>query len=203
MFDMRRQNKPPPKQHTPPAPKAVDADEKVVEEAREKYRELYAYSTDVLLKEHERFNRADDKAAKYSTIFIFLIGVVAYFDKWIFDRTQWPDFPVELPPNLPLILAGLLALIASSAGLWLAYRIIKLQPIVSRPLDQKTLDFFENESRITVYYCLARENSKAYEKNKEATNKKYVLLKWTHFLMTLVLALLAELVVMYCLYSWC
>jgi hypothetical protein len=186
--------------------KIKQQNERLVQEALEKYRELYSYSTDILLKEHERFNRADDKASKYSTMFIFLIGVVAYFDKWTFDTIKWPDFPVRWPPDTPLLMAGaagLLALVSSALGLYLTNHAIKLRPVVSRPLNQEMLDFFENQTLITVYYGLARENSNAYEENKSATDAKYTLLKWSHYLMILALTLLAELVVMYCLYSWC
>lgn len=179
--------------------------EKIIREAVEKYRELYQYANDILLKEHERFNRADEKAAKYSTMFVFLIGVVIYFDKWILGLLNWPEFPIRLPPDIPLFLAGiagLLALLSSAGGLFLSTHVIKQRPIVSRPLNQEVLDFFENQPRINIYYGLAREISKAYEKNVAATNKKYVALKWSHYLMVLTVLLLVELLLMYCLYSW-
>jgi hypothetical protein len=76
-----------------------EANEKIIRETTEKYRELYLYATDILLKEHERFNRADDKASKYTTMFVFLIGVAIYFDKWIFGSLKWPEFPVRLSPT--------------------------------------------------------------------------------------------------------
>jgi len=183
-----------------------EENDRLLQEALDKYKELYSYSTDVLLKEHERFTRADDKASKYSTMFFFLIGVVAYFDKWIFDTLKWPDFPVRLPPDLPILmagLAGLLALLSSTFGLWLTNHVMKLRWVVSRPLNQEILDFFENQSQITIYYGLAKENSRAYEENKKATDEKYSVLKWSAHIMLLVFAILAELVVMYCLYSWC
>jgi hypothetical protein len=180
--------------------------EKLEQQSLEKYRELYAYSTDILLKEHDRFNRADEKASKYSTTFVFLIGIIAYFDKWIFDKLQWPAFPVGLPADLTLFMAGavgLFALFLSAVGLFLTNHVMKLRPVVSRPLNQEILDFFENQPLLNIYYGLARENSKAYEQNKTATDKKYTILKWAYNLMKIVLAFLAELVVMYCLYSWC
>lgn len=180
--------------------------ERLARDALEKYKELYLYSTDILIKEHERFSRADEKASKYSTTFVLLFGVVAYFDKWIFDKLQWPTFPVELPPDRPLFMAGvvgLLSLVVSAVGWFLTNHVMKLRPIVSRPLNQDMLDFFENQSPLNIYYGLARENSNAYEENRKATDRKYSILKQTYNLMKLVLALLAELFVMYCLYSWC
>ena len=181
----------------PPAPIDEAANEKLVQEALEKYKELYSYSTDILLKEHERFNRADEKASKFATMFFFLIGAVAYFDKWIFDRLTWPHNLLSLLLDLPLIMVGLITLIASAVGLLLAHHVIKTRPVVGRPLDRDVLDFFENETRITIYYGLAKENSNAYAENKKATNAKYAMITWLYRIMILVFALLAVLAVMY------
>src|SRR6266568_629209 len=101
-----------PKVSSAPTMANEEANDKVLREAIEKYKELYQYATDILNKEHERFNRADDKAAKYSTLFVFLIGMVLYFDKWILGSLQWPEFPISLPPDKPLLLAGLTGLLA-------------------------------------------------------------------------------------------
>jgi len=100
-------------QQSVPSTQKSNADEKQEQEALEKYKELYQYSTDILLKEHDRFNRADDKASKYATMFFFLIGAVAYYDKWIFDRLNWSNPCVIVFFYLPLIAAGLLALLLS------------------------------------------------------------------------------------------
>jgi hypothetical protein len=181
--------------NNPPAG-AVSA-EKEVQEATEKYKELYEYSTDVLLKEQERFNRADEKASKYATMFFFLIGAVAYYDKWIFERLNW-DYPcVVFFFYLPLIAAGLLALLLSLIGLFLAHHVIKSRFLKGRPLNQDMLDLFENEARITIYYGLARENSNAYAENKKATDEKYHLLNWAYKVMVTVFVLLVFLSLMY------
>lgn len=168
-----------------------------VEDGFERYKELYQYSTDILLREHERFNRADEKAATYSTMFFFLIGGVAYYDKWIFDRLHWPCNILNLFLDFPLIAIGLLALGLSFLGLILAQHTIRIRPIVSRPLNQAMLDFFENQSLVTIYYGLARENSNAYAKNRTATDAKYTLLKWSYFVMVAVFVLLALLTAIY------
>ncbi len=181
----------------PTASQIEDANEKLIKEAIEKYKELYSYSTDILIKEHERFNRADEKASKFASMFFFLIGAVAFFDKWIFDRLQWPHNLFSVLLDLPLVITGVVTLIASAAGLILAHHAIKVRPVVSRPLDKDVLDFFENETRITIYYGLAKENSKAYAENKKATDAKYTLLQWAYYIMLLVFVLLAILAIMY------
>ena len=181
---------------TPSQPESAGNDNQV-QDALEKYKELYQYSTDILLKENERFNRADEKASKYATMFFFLIGAVAYFDKWIFDRLHWPDNLLILLLNLPLIAIGLLALLLSFVGLILAQHSMKHRWVVSRPLNQEVLDFFENETRLTVYYGLAKENSNAYAENKKATDTKYNILKWSYRIMLSVFVMLALLSLIY------
>jgi hypothetical protein len=174
--------------------------------ALEKYRELYSYSTDILLKEHERFTRADEKASHLSTTFIFLIGIVAYFNKWIFDTLRWDNFPAGWPTDLPLCMAGvvgLLALGASAAGLFMAIQATKLHKVKCRPLNHEMLEFFEAQTLITVYYGMAREMTRVCESNRIATDRKHALIECAYRLMLLVFVLLGELLVMYCLYSWC
>jgi hypothetical protein len=184
-------------ENNPPPASEATSTEKQEQEALEKYKELYQYSTDVLLKEHERFNRADEKASKYATMFFFLIGAVAYYDKWIFDRLHWPHNCLIVLLDFPLIALGLLALVLAFAGLIIAHHAMTVRPVVSRPLNQEVLDFFENETRITIYYGLARENSNAYAKNRNATDAKYALLKRSYYIMISVFALLTILSLIY------
>jgi hypothetical protein len=179
------------------APGETASNGKQEQEALEKYKELYQYSTDVLLKEHERFNRADEKASKYATMFFFLIGAVAYYDKWIFDRMHWPQNCLVLLLDFPLVTLGLFALILAFAGLFLAHHTMTVRPVVSRPLNREMLDFFENEPRVTIYYGLARENCNAYADNMKATDAKYTLLKRSYYLMICVFVLLIILSLIY------
>lgn len=168
----------------------------------EKYKELYMYSTDILLKEHDRFLRADDKATKYSTMFVFLLGTSAFFGKWILGKFDWPDFPVGLPEEWPLFVVGTLALISSAVGWFLASYVIKLRPYKSRPLNKDVLEFFDKQTLLNIYDSFARRNIDDYEANVRQTNAKLRLQVWAHRVMLLVLLLLGELAFMYCLYSW-
>src|SRR6266853_4747906 len=94
--------------------------ERQMQDALTKYKEFYIYSADVLLKEHERFNRADDKASKYSTILVFLMGVAAYFEKWSFDHiVKQPDGYIDLPTEWPIMVVGAITLGLSGVGWYL------------------------------------------------------------------------------------
>jgi len=178
------------------------AEEKQLTQALAKYKELYTYSTDVLLKEHDRFTRSDDKATKYSGVFVFLLGTAAYFDKWIVEKFPWKDFPVGIPDEWPLYISGAIALILSALGWVLTILSITLKPVVSRPLNKDVLEFFEKESLLNIYYGIARENSKAYQANKMATDKKLARLARAHYVLIWTFGFTVLLLIMYCCYSW-
>jgi hypothetical protein len=140
--------------------------------AIDKYKELYAYSTDVLLKEHERFNRADEKASKYATTFVFLISAFAFFDKAIIDEMLPPCGLIEWA----LAVVGLAGLIVSLWGWYRANSVIQLRPYISRRLDGEMISFFRKESLLNIYYGLAKENTEAYEENQRSALRKHQLL---------------------------
>jgi hypothetical protein len=140
--------------------------------AIDKYKELYAYSTDVLLKEHERFNRADEKASKYATTFVFLIGAIAFFDKAAMDEMVPPDGIIEWL----LVVFGVSGLFVSLWGWYGASSVIRSHPYVSRRLDAEMISFFRKETLLNIYYGLAKENTDAYQENLQYAAKKYDLL---------------------------
>lgn len=176
--------------------------EKEINTATAKYKALYDYSTDVLLKEHERFNRADDKASKYSTLFVFLIGVFAYFEKWSFEHViKRPDSFIDYPTEWPVMVVATIGLIVSGIGWFWANRVIRLRPYASRPLNKEVLGFYDKHTLLDIYDSFARRNIAAYEENTKSTNKKYTILTSTHRLMGQGLTCLAVLLVLYALYS--
>jgi hypothetical protein len=176
--------------------------EKEIETATNKYKALYDYSTDILLKEHDRFNRADEKASKYSTIFVFLMGIFAYFEKWSFDRiVREPSSYVDVPVQWPVMVVGAMGLCLSGVGWFLANRVIMLRPYASRPLNQEMFDFYDKHTLLDIYDSCARRNKTAYEENTRSTNKKYAILTATHKIMSIALTFLTVLLVLFALYS--
>lgn len=140
--------------------------------AIDKYKELYAYSTDVLIKEHERFNRADEKAFRYATTFVFLIGAYAFFNKAIIEEILPPRELLEWM----LVALGVVGLIVSLWGWYGANSVIRLFPYVSRRLDDDMIAFFRKENLLNIYYGLAKENSAAYQENLLFAQKKHQIL---------------------------
>lgn len=151
------------------SPAATSQSPSPYQQAIDKYKELYAYSTDILLKEHDRFNRADEKASKYATTFVFLIGAIAFFDKAAMDEMIPPHGIVEWL----VVLFSVSGLIIALLGWYGASSVIRLHPYVSRRLDSEMISFFRGESLLNIYYGLARENTDAYQENLKYAAKKY------------------------------
>ena len=61
----------------------------------EKYRELYSLAKEVYNSELNRFDKIDDKAAKYLTSLTFVIGIFGLFGKWIIAEALPPSNLVE------------------------------------------------------------------------------------------------------------
>lgn len=135
----------------------------------EKYKELYSYATDVFVKEHDRFVRADEKANRFSVIAVFLIGVNAFFAKTVIDSA--------LPPRgcLEWLLVGATAaaLALSASGWYVSNSVFRLRVPRSRPLNQQMLDFFRLNTLLNVYYAMAVRTTAAYEENVRITDSKY------------------------------
>ncbi len=163
----------------------------------EKYKELFTYSTDVLLREHDRFTKADGKASKYSTNFVFLLGIFAYTAKRLFDRFPWralttfsPHWPAFALTASVIFATVVLGAIAIAAGWLLSNQVIQVAPIVSRPLNDDVVAFYDAQPLLNIYDSFARANVAAYQENKASTDKKYAILSWAHRMMILSVLLL-------------
>ena len=163
------------------------------QQAIDKYKELYLYSTDVLLKEHDRFNRADEKASKYATTFVFLIGAIAFFDKAVIEEMLPPRGAIEWA----LIGLGIIGLMLSLWGWYGASSVIRLRPYVSRRLDDEMISFFRRENLLNIYYGLAKENTEAYQENLKFAQTKHHLLAMIARRLTISVVILVVVAILY------
>jgi hypothetical protein len=175
-----------------------ETDPAAYQRALDKYKELYIYSTDVLLKEHERFNRADEKASKYSTMFTFLIGAFAFFDKAVMDGMLPPNGIVEWA----IIAIGVIGLLLTVRGWYTSNSVIKLHPYVSRRLDVPMIDFFRTQTLLNIYYGLAKENMSAYQENLVFAEHKHECLFQAAKLMKASVSILVLLAILYGIDRW-
>lgn len=143
--------------------------ERAEDSALAKYKELFDYSTEILKDEHERFKNADEKASKYTTVLTFLLGVVAYVDKWTMEHA----LPARDPVDWALILVGTGTLICAVISWFMVSRVITMSSYRGRPLNGEVLSFYRKNRLIDIYYAFAKANAKALEENSTKTARKY------------------------------
>jgi hypothetical protein len=136
--------------------------------AIDKYRELYNWSNTVLQNEHERFNRIDEKAARYLSVITLLIGVEGAFGKTIFQQLvppvtflQWSLLNVAVLSNLML-----------TASWFVAFWTLRIAELKHQPLTQEMIEFFNNQTEVNIYYHIAKANGDAWEENRRITDRK-------------------------------
>src|SRR5437899_1604740 len=103
--------------------------ERAEDAALAKYKELFEYSTTILNDEHDRFRNADEKASKYTTILTFLIGIIAYLDKWTIDNSVPPH---DVTDWIVLVVAAATLVFAVIAW-FLLTRVVTASPYLGRP----------------------------------------------------------------------
>ena len=172
--------------------------ERAEDAALTKYKELYEYSTKILTDEHDRFRNADEKASKYTTILTFLIGIIAYLDKWTIDNSVPPR---DVTDWIVLLIA--VATLTSAVIAWfLVTGVVTASPYLGRPLNEEVLAFFRDNRLIDIYFSFAKSNAKAVQENAKKTAKKYrrlvIAFKWMYAAAVGVLLLIA----LFCWKSW-
>ena len=182
----------------PNATSSTDTAKDLVIAAEQKYKELYLYSTNLLKEELDRFNRADEKAAKIGATFVFLIGGAAYFDKAISDKLIPPHSRLEWA----LVILGGLTLAVSFFGWFLANWVPRMRGYSRLPLNKAVFDFFDEQPLLNFYGSFSKNAQEAFEANERRTNKKHAVLVKAFYSLVLATMLLVSLVSLYGLYSW-
>ena len=164
----------------------------------DKYKELYDYATAVLLKEHDRFTRADEKAAKFSGMSVFLVGVNAFFTKAIIDGALPPRNCLEWL----LVSVGAVALLSSAAGWYVSNSVIRLNRFRSRRLKQDMLDFFTTNRLVDIYYGMTKRIMIAYHENVGITDGKYNRIHRADIILRFSVAATLALALLYAIYRY-
>lgn len=133
-----------------------------------KYKELYNLSKEILNEELSRFNRIDDKAAKYLSVLTLVAGVSGFFGKWLIDKLIPPKNNLEWA----LVIIGALLFIMVFISWFLIFNVLRLHTITKMPLTAETIDFFYANELVDIYYTLAKGNKDALEENRKRTNIK-------------------------------
>ncbi len=163
-----------------------------------KYKELYTLSNKLLDDESARFHRTDDKAAKYLAVITLLIGLQATCSKHIIEMFIPPTTLLEWS----LLNLALLTTFALVATWFVIFQTFRMHDLTFRPMDQETLDFFDNNDEIDIYYTLAKANAEALRKNQEVTNRKSKALYHGYRMLIATVSLFLVFVCLFFVYSW-
>jgi hypothetical protein len=134
----------------------------------EKYKELYNLSKEVLNEELSRFDKIDDKAAKYLSILTLIAGVAGFFGKWLIDNF----IPPKTIAEWALVILGAFLFIMLFLSWFLIFNVLRIHALVKMPLDAETIAFFDNNKLIDIYYALAKGNKDALAENRRTTDLK-------------------------------
>lgn len=164
----------------------------------DKYKELYDLSKELLQAEQGRFNRVDQKASMYLGALTVLLGITAYFVKWVSENVVPPSTLLEW---LLVVETGLALLVM--LGAWFAVLfVLKMSGTHKIRLDDTMLQFFRKHSLVSVRWGMARRNAIGYRRNIVITNAKIRKLTWVYRLLVLLVILLTVLALTLASFGW-
>lgn len=134
----------------------------------ENYRELYQLAKEVLKEEQERHNRINEKATRYLSTLTVLIGVWAFFGKWILDSALPPKNKIEW-----IILSlVIISLVLFFVAWWNALQVLRNRQLQKMPMTEETIKWFENNSLPNIYLGMTKGIIAAKEINRQVGNGK-------------------------------
>lgn len=176
----------------------TESAEKLRQAAEAKYERLYLYANELLKEELDRFNRADEKAARLGTTFVFLVGAAAFFDKLICDKLLPPRSNLEWA----LVVIGALTLVVSFIGWFMANWVGRMRGYSRLPLNEEVFGFFDQQPLLNFYGSFSKNIEEAFQANVRRTNQKHAVLVKAFYVAVAATLLLVTLVSLYGLYSW-
>ena len=163
-----------------------------------KYEELYRLAKDLAEQTEARFDTIDGKAASYLSVLTLLVGVAAFFVKWITDTLIPPTTLLEW--SLAFVAVGLVALVAVSW--WMVFRVLRVHRIWTPPLTNEMLAFFEEHEETDLYFALAKRYQEAWARNQAVNETKAADLAAAYRAIILPGVLLIVFSVLYIAYIW-
>ncbi|MBO8131958.1 MAG: hypothetical protein H0Z29_10685 [Candidatus Marinimicrobia bacterium] len=137
-----------------------------------KYRHLFDLTKDALNGEMARFNQIEQKATRMFAALTILISFSPVLVNWVVK--------VAIPPEGCLEYFIIILTVAVIIFTIISWRyllgVLKTTSLYHIRIDDKMIQFFDNNSHLDIYYALARQIKDIYRKNLAITNKKCILL---------------------------
>jgi len=173
-------------------------DEMEGENGLQKYKELYDFSIKLLNDEQERFVRLDEKASRYLSVLTLLFGLYVFFAQWLIAEKRLLRPASYL--DWALLLVMFLAFVAILVAWYLTFSVLRIHLLERVVLDQETIDYFDGNTLIDVYYGTAKGLATAFARNAQATDRKSEKLAWSYRMIKVCVLLLILLSILYIAY---
>jgi len=134
----------------------------------EKYKELYDLAISVHSEEMSRFNRLDQKASRYLSVFSILIAIVGSISKWLIE-----DFiPIEDYLSFFILVFFFLSIVVFIVGWYFSFRVLRNHNLIQTPMNDNIIHFYDNNNLINIYYTMTKGFAKAKSENTIINDKK-------------------------------
>lgn len=132
------------------------------------YKELYDLSIRLFFEEKSRFNRIDQKASWYFSALTLLMGVTAFFAKWMIETLLPPKDGLDVI----LVLIGLCLIGAVGLSWFLVFSVLRVADLANIPLDEQTLNLYSSYNDATIYWVVSQSVSQFRDENLRITDRK-------------------------------
>lgn len=133
-----------------------------------KYEELYRLAKDLAEQAEARFDTIDGKATSYLSVLTLLVGVAAFFLKWITDTLIPPAGVFEW--LLCILGIGITASVIVSW--WLVFRVLRIHRVWILPLSDEMIEFFTKHQETDLRFALARRYRHIWAANQAVNEAK-------------------------------
>jgi len=167
--------------------------------ALRKFSELYEHSKAVLAEELARSHRADEKASKYLTaLSLVLAALLFFFQQLVMQKLLPPQGMLDF-----LIFQVMIVLfVAAVLAWWMVFSCLRNDKFIKPPLDQNTLDFFDVNELIDIFYAMSKGNMEALAHNKLVGDRKSQALYRGYWAMNIAVAAVAILFLLLLVRQW-
>lgn len=163
-----------------------------------KYEELYRLAKALAEQTEARFDTIDAKAASYLSVLTLLVGVAAFFLKWITDTLIPPTGVLEWL----LCIVGLAVTALVAVSWWLVFRVLRIHRIRTPPLSKEMIQFFDEHDETDLYFALAKRYQEAWAANHAVNEAKAGDLAGGYWAIILTGATLLLFSALYVIYTW-
>lgn len=134
----------------------------------EKYKELYDLAIAVHNEEINRFNRLDQKASRYLSVFSILIAVLVGMSKWLIETF----IPIATFFDAVILIMFFILGLIFIVGWYYSFAVLKNHNLAKIPINREIIDFYNNNTLINIYFTMSKSVKNANFVNSTINDSK-------------------------------